>query len=288
MPALSGTAKDATGAFVQKLIRAYKRKGGDLVGAALSDATTGAWSITVADTTEHYTIEFDAVGDPMYDSTVLSLPMDTNLADSHGHTFTASGGAAISGGALVLDGAGDYLSCTSTDFNPGSSDFTLEALVYVTSLASTGTVFGKFNSSGSDSAFALMIYDSGTVGFRVSNNGSSIVERESTTSAIPLNTWKHVAAELYNDVLYIYVDGALSGSNVAFSSTVFSNSHPLMIGAALASGSPDFFLTGKIKSARFTMGARYKGAFTTPVAPYLEGLSGGDYNADIKDRLIPV
>lgn len=53
---LTGTVKDASGAFVARTVRAYNRSTGALVGSTTSNATTGAWNIVTANTDPHYAV----------------------------------------------------------------------------------------------------------------------------------------------------------------------------------------------------------------------------------------
>jgi len=57
---LSGTVKDAAGNFVARTVRAYSRATGALAGSTVSDATTGAWSISTPDTATHYAVALGA------------------------------------------------------------------------------------------------------------------------------------------------------------------------------------------------------------------------------------
>lgn len=74
---LSGTAKDSSNAPASRVIRAYRRTGGALIGTATSDPTTGAWSIDAPiGTDKAYVIELDGTagdppGTPSYDPCVI-------------------------------------------------------------------------------------------------------------------------------------------------------------------------------------------------------------------------
>ena len=53
---VSGTVKDAEGAFAERTVRAYRRSDGALSGSATSNATTGVFAVNALDSTEHYVI----------------------------------------------------------------------------------------------------------------------------------------------------------------------------------------------------------------------------------------
>lgn len=66
---VSGTTKDASNAFVSRLVRVYRRDTGALVSSALSNGTTGIYKITAADSgtttpIKHLAVCFDATADP--------------------------------------------------------------------------------------------------------------------------------------------------------------------------------------------------------------------------------
>ena len=56
---LAGTVKDSSGAFAARTVRAYRRSDGALASSAVSNGTTGAFSIASLDTTAHYVVCLD-------------------------------------------------------------------------------------------------------------------------------------------------------------------------------------------------------------------------------------
>ena len=64
LPAISGVVQDETDAYIQRLVRAYRRSTGNLVGEALSNATTGAYSIGTTSDDEHSVIMLDSSSIP--------------------------------------------------------------------------------------------------------------------------------------------------------------------------------------------------------------------------------
>ena len=56
MPTISGIVKDSAGEFAQRIVRAYRRDTGAFVGQAVSNASTGAYSITTAYSGEHFVL----------------------------------------------------------------------------------------------------------------------------------------------------------------------------------------------------------------------------------------
>lgn len=65
---VSGTTKDSSGAFASRLVRVYRQDTGAFAGEQLSNATTGAWKITAANTgstvTKHFAVMHDDDANP--------------------------------------------------------------------------------------------------------------------------------------------------------------------------------------------------------------------------------
>jgi hypothetical protein len=145
-------------------------------------------------------------GDPYFANVVLLYNFDTpSTTDVTGKTAALIGNAAISGGALVLDGNGDslYLNASSADFAFGTGDYTIEfvctksgngALGYDTAIDwtndgnSSGGFFVELSSSRGfvswgDNAAAALVYSTNP------NDGSQhywAVKRSGTTKTL----WK--------------------------------------------------------------------------------------------------
>ncbi len=65
---VSGTTKDSSGNFASRLVRVYRQDTGAFVGEQLSNATTGVWKITAANTgstvTKHFAVMHDDDANP--------------------------------------------------------------------------------------------------------------------------------------------------------------------------------------------------------------------------------
>lgn len=295
MATLSGTTKDMTGALAQRLVRVYRADTGSLVSSVMSNQTTGAWSITTADTSEHFAIMHDRSGDLLYPQVGVLLSFNSNLLDAKGHTFAVNGSASISsarsaysGGSSYLGGSTGYLSAASSaDFDCGTGDFCFEAHVYATG---DGAIFSKRADYMSSESFSLaVVYSSQTLVFSYSSTGSNDLGISSSSWVMPVNVWAHVCIERYNGVITMRINGVARGSRTT-SAASFTSSEPLLIGATKNGGAPTGFFAGNINGFRFTKAARYKGDFTSPSLPTtpLTTQSIGTQNAVIYDRLIPV
>lgn len=163
MATISGVVKDASGTPCQAVVDVTRRDSGILVARVLSDQTTGAYSVTTADTTMHVVKRYVApviAGNPDWANQVLGLYMDdTGLTDVRGHAITLNGSvsrsaAQVDRGAYSAAFSGGYLSTpSSSDFNFGTGDFTIRGRFYLNNAATYQFILG--NSVNSDSYFML-------------------------------------------------------------------------------------------------------------------------------------
>lgn len=139
MAALSGTTKNAAGQLCSRLIRAFRRADGKFVGAAVSDPTTGEFSISGLTTAAHVIYEIDGVftqGDPNWDYVTAALHMNgadgsNTFVNEVGPAVTVTGTAKLStdanafgGVSALFDGTVSYLTVPVT--TPiGTGDFTI-------------------------------------------------------------------------------------------------------------------------------------------------------------------
>lgn len=303
LPLIGGIVKDSTGAVAKRLVRVLDRKTCSVLGSALSDATTGAYSISVPTTSEVMVVANDTSdADPYWSSVVLALHCDgpngsTTFTDEKGETVTASGNAKISTAqskfgeaSAYLDGAGDYLTVpASPDLIFGTGDFTIEFQIYP--LAYGGTVcgpqlFGTVNGSQSGWSFHL---GQNQDTMRMTSNLSGAWADNFTVSAgggPALNTWSHIAIVRSGANVTIYKNGTSVGSTSSAAAWNFGGG-PFIIGR-FYDGTNTRELNGYIDDLRVTKGvARYTGNFTPPTAAFPNSLTGGTENAVILDRVVP-
>ena len=229
----------------------------------------------------------------LYTNTVLLLHGDgtngsTTIVDSSKvagspKTVTAFGNAQIStaqskfGGASILfDGTGDRLTVPdSNDFEFGSGNFTIESWVRLTSGGNNKVVFAKSNrnDSGGIGSFALNITPTNTVVILASSSvgptGSLWQVEQTSTTALSLNTWHHLAFVRNGNVFSLYIDG-ISSASTTQAITLVNNAEVLTIGTlGYTSGTFVNDFPGYIDDLRITKGiARYTSNFTPPTAPF--------------------
>ena len=213
---------------------------------------------------------------PNWNSVSLQLHLNgaggsTTFVDSSNsaHSVTAAGNAAIStaqsvfgGASLGLDGAGDYLSISSSSaFGFGTAAWTVECHVRLTAL---GSDRGLFDFRPGVSAAAGFFYVSST-GRLAYYDGSTV--RGDAGTALSTGAWYHVAFSYDGASMRAFVNGELVWS-AAFTPN-FSTARPLVIGANFAGTAA---LAGHIDEIRVTKGvALYTAAFTPSTEAFPDG-----------------
>jgi hypothetical protein len=166
-----------------------------------------------------------------------------------------------------FDGAGDYLSVAdNAALRLGTSEFTIEAWVYITT-AAENTIVAKGSGAGATTGWLFRVDTSMQAEFL-----NVTTQYTNTTTPLSLNTWHHVAAiRDSSNNLYISVDGVLSASLVTLTAN-YTQTETMNIGTSRAPAVNLF--KGYISNFRLVKGsALYTANFTPPTAP-LTAVSG--------------
>ena len=232
--------------------------------------------------------------DPYFSNTKLLLNGNgtngsTTFTDSSNssHTVTANGDAQISttqskfsGASMYFDGSGDYLVIAdNNDFELGSSDFTLEAWIYLTGYPANYNNVYSAMIVAKDAADTGRSWSFGINGTSSSWTSLSVATFQSTTvytslSAsfnFALNTWYHVAAVKTNGTGTLYVNGNDIGSGTL--GAAVDTSTVLTIGAEspyYQTQGYGYFFPGYIDDFRITKGVARYGNFAVPTAGFSE------------------
>ena len=172
---------------------------------------------------------------------------------------TAAWSAGTNGGSGYFDGTGDYLTTpTTTALSFGTGDFTVECWVYKTAAGNSSIIDGRVN-PGAAFPWAFYIDASNFPYFYEGTVYTSSV-------AVLLNTWAHVAVTRSSGTLRIFVNGVQG-----YSATVTTNldrTAGALIGAAANTTVPQAYHQGYMCDLRIVKGtAVYTAAFTPPTAP---------------------
>lgn len=171
-------------------------------------------------------------------------------------------------GSISLDGTGDWLQLpTTTNFDLGTGDFTIEGWVYFNSFGNYSLV-GKWSSGG----YAWIVQTRTDIGgngirFYTGNNGS--LSSNYTFLWSPSNsTWYHLAITRSGSNLKLFIDGTQQGSTATIGSQSLSSTSGVCTVGATGDGF-DQNWNGYIDDLRITKGyARYTSNFTAPTAAF--------------------
>ena len=140
--------------------------------------------------------------DPYFANVVSLLHFDGNLTDQKGKTWTAAGNASANtskfGGALMLDGTGDYISTTNHADLYLTGDFTVECWVYPTNLSGRQTIWAtSWSGTGVDQMWLMMSREGQTAGNLELFVGSytNAAPLLDSSTPLPVNTWTFVTVK---------------------------------------------------------------------------------------------
>jgi YD repeat-containing protein len=171
--------------------------------------------------------------------------------------------------SISFNGATDALSYgNDSGLNLATGDFTIEAWVYLTSLATSRTILQKDQTYGATvTSYALLVEKTGGLSCQVGTGSGSSYSQwfKSAGGLISAGAWHHVACTRQGTTIRLFVDGALAQTGTQ-TGTPTDGGKPLTIGRFPAGGgTADGWMAGYIDDLRITKGlARYTEAFTPP------------------------
>ena len=225
--------------------------------------------------------------DSLFSSVSLLLRADgtgSTFTDSSGtpKTITAVGNATQSavqskfgGKSAYFDGTGARLTMPdSTDSYFGSGDYTVEAWLYIPSIAASGA--GNFFSQSSrvsDNSNRQHAFAVNSDGLRVYWTTAGSDDNILVFSATPpTNQWIHVAFCRESNVLRAYLNGSQVGASQSHATTYFNSTAKVCVGSFgeyAEDGYAFLDFVGYIDELRITTSARYTGSsFTVPIAEF--------------------
>jgi hypothetical protein len=215
--------------------------GGGGSGNSINSAGTGGSGIVIVSYPDVYAAPTATTGSP---------------------TVSTSGSGSIS----FTKASSQWISCpTSSNFNLGSNNFTVECWAYFLTSASQLALFGQINSAAS--------YSSESVAF--TTNASSQLAAEVavggtgytlTSGTLSLGVWYHFALVRNSTVLTLYVNGTSVGT-ITVAGSINSPSTAFTVGR-FGDFTSTYFMNGYISNLRLVNGtAVYTSNFTPSTAP---------------------
>jgi hypothetical protein len=149
--------------------------------------------------------------------------------------------------SIYFDGTTDYLLApTSPNNATGTGNFTVEFWVLPTAFSSYRSMFGNSASAANATGWHCGLNASGNV-FIYSNSAFKVT----TSNAMTLNMWNHVAITRSGSTVTIYINGT-SGGTWSLTTETFTDGRFIFGGAPPAGGSEWF--AGYLADLRVTKG----------------------------------
>lgn len=186
--------------------------------------------------------------------------------------------------SVKFSGTSQYLTLPSSSaFQYGVNNFTLEAWVYRTGVSPNGSglldqVIFDHRTISSAQVAILLYYSGSTNKISVYVNGSILI---AATSPMLTNTWYHVALVRNSSVSTLYINGVTNGS--VNDSNNYNVSSQVVIGGRFADVSSDWYVwQGYLSNVRIVKDiAVYTGNFSVPTAPLTAVQSAGTNISEI-------
>jgi hypothetical protein len=167
------------------------------------------------------------------------------------------------GGSGYFDGSGDRLDiANNTVLQLGSSNFTIEAWVYYTTVNLYAHFLGKWN-TGSLEYQIYITTNNGDLLAQASSNGvaANVLTASGATRA---NAWNHIVWTRSGSTDTLYVNGTAVLTSTSLGA-IFNGTSAVSIGGRQDNA---YFMNGYVAGVRIVKGTVvYTGAFTPPTAP---------------------
>ena len=236
------------------------------------------------------------VGDVHFPNVKLLMPFNgsngaTSTSDlsNKNNTSSFSADAQIStaqskfgGSSLAFDGTGDKITIGDSYWNDAIStgDFTIEYWLRLNVQSTSQRTITNY--SGSTNGWGMYYSSSNYLDFFWRHSSSWYYlnnEGGGTKSAIPNDTWTHVAVTRSDNTWRLFLNGTAENTRTGLAHTIVTSSqNQLTLGCRPDTSTQ--FLNGYIDDLRITVGeARYTSNFTAPTTAHLT--SAGDANKQI-------
>ena len=191
---------------------------------------------------------------------IIDNAMMNNL-ETVGNAQISTSVSKFGGGSMAFDGSGDALrALTTPNLIYGSGDVTIEAWVYLNTIAGSPQVIVDTRASSAGSELLNFQFQSGVL-YVYAGAYSLATELIAGTSAISTTTWTHVAFVRSSGTNRLFVNGTQQSSNTNAWTQVLNSGTLTSVGmVATSTGNP---MNGYIDDLRITKGyARYTANFT--------------------------
>ncbi len=196
---------------------------------------------------------------PFDDAGIIDKSQSVEIITLNGDVKPSTAQTKYLSSSMYFDGTDDYIHIQpfSDGFNFGTSDFTIEFWMYLTSVSGERIMLDS--RAGHTDAGLLIMLNSG-----VMKNLTAGAPRTTGGTTIAADTWYHVAVVRDSTSLRTYLNGTEETGSASYASSVSNPSGVFSIGTGF-NGASD--LAGYMSDVRITKGlARYTANFTPPTA----------------------
>jgi hypothetical protein len=196
---------------------------------------------------------------------VSATPRTPKVVTANGNAKISTSQYIYGGASLSLDGSSYVSLPAQSDFNFGSSSFTIEFWFYRTTTGGVTQILFDMRSGSDNVEPVLYLNSSNQLVYNVSNSINI-----TSGYTVPINTWTHVAVVRNVTTVTLYINGTKYDGNATDSST--HSTSAVTIGARQTDHGAGF--TGYIDDLRISKGiAVYTANFTPPT----QALTGNTY-----------
>lgn len=185
--------------------------------------------------------------DPFYDNITLGLHMNgpsglQAFSEIKGKTVLYEGSSQLSSSVVKFGNTSLRTGLTnndviylnsSTDWNLGSTDFTISCWIYPLSTGTTlNPIIGQWSMGSAslvNNSILLQIDTLNKISFTVVTNGTTSLTISDTTN-IPTNKWSYIEVIRFGSTVYIFKNGVSVASGSVSTGTVNSSTSPISIG----------------------------------------------------------
>jgi len=232
-----------------------------LKGTALytSNFTPSTTPLTAITNTSLLTCAYNRFRDGSTNNFTITRNGDVKVTNFAPFAPSSAYSTSANGGSAYFDGNGDWLQAPNvTALQLGSSNFTIEGWVYLTSLASA-PFFDQRQSGPSGQSFVIYVNSSGALSFYSYDPGWDYT----SNLILRTNSWNHIAVVRNGNNATLYLNGVASSSTVNVSSYNNTSSANRIFNAF-----DPGYATGYLSDFRIVKGvAVYTTNFTPPTSP---------------------
>lgn len=240
--------------------------GSSVYNPASTTITVPTSPLTAISGTQLLTCQNSIVKDNSTNNYAITVNGNVAVQPFSPFTRAAAYGSTTNSGSAYFDGTGDYLTVPNNAvLNLGSSNFTMEAWIYLTAVGARATIIGKLSSGGSatDSSYGFEVNASNKLYGYVSN-GTAYAGATGATSLVA-NVWYHAAFVRNGNTFTVYLNGVSDGTTTI---TTAVNTSTASVGVGRPGDYNGYYFTGFNSNVRLVVGtAVYTGNFTPPTSP---------------------